>query len=75
MKVRGVSGISPGNFLLSAVVIFELLKVDLRVRSQFISMQAHQQEYHTFHYSFEFLSTQSEEEKSFTIKRCIENPI
>lgn len=41
VKVRGVSGIFTENFLLSAMVVFELLKVDRRVRSQFISMQTH----------------------------------
>lgn len=51
-------------FFSSAVVIFELFKVDHRVRSQAISMQAHQQEYHAFHYSFEFSSTQSGVEKN-----------
>lgn len=40
-------------------LVCELLKVAHTVRSQIISMQAHQQEYHTFLYSFEFLSTQT----------------
>lgn len=35
-----------------AVVICVLLKASCRVRSQFISMPAHQREYLTFHYSF-----------------------